>query len=548
MNDTMPDFGAMLGDMTQFLVIIAVAYVYMALCLSMIARKTATPGAGLAWIPVANLVLMARIARRSAIWGLLCLVPIFGLLALILLWMGIAEARGKPKWMGLLIIVPVVNLIVPALLAAGGESPVAPVPDRPLATGCTQCGAALTPGEAFCGECGARLAAPVPPPLPPRVGPRARGAVDTAPGGSGMKAVWVLVGIAALFGAWWMFKPPGAGRAGLVPELPKRLAGTIKEFPVDTAASAPARPTAVISHDLRGDPQSAARKKLPAAWLPPSVTVPRVQPYTESLTAARYQSAGAPGSTYVTVMQTVREEDYQTVAGAALTGAGAGAAQTRTQVQAPSGAGYEGVHVRGGASDVYVLRDLDPRIHIVIVVYSPSQDSRAVAERLTGNIGNGNGLADYPETQDSLAALPSVPPGMSLEGVMDYGADQFFSEPELQAALGGAQMAAQAKESLRQFMPERITVSQYRDAERREYFAYAGDFGGAAKSWWIWSLIRAFSSVAGATTGVAGTNEGITYVDKDTRIWIQRAGPRVVMMVAPAQAPPQNLAALAQGW
>lgn len=35
----------------------------------------------------------------------------------ILVWMGIAEERGKPNWWGILLIVPVVNLIVPGYLA-----------------------------------------------------------------------------------------------------------------------------------------------------------------------------------------------------------------------------------------------------------------------------------------------------------------------------------------------------------------------------------------------------------------------------------------------
>ena len=36
---------------------------------------------------------------------------------IILVWMGVAEARNKPSWWGILIIVPIVNLIVPGYLA-----------------------------------------------------------------------------------------------------------------------------------------------------------------------------------------------------------------------------------------------------------------------------------------------------------------------------------------------------------------------------------------------------------------------------------------------
>jgi predicted Na+-dependent transporter len=36
---------------------------------------------------------------------------------LIIVWMAIAEARSKPSWWGILVIVPVVNLIVFGYLA-----------------------------------------------------------------------------------------------------------------------------------------------------------------------------------------------------------------------------------------------------------------------------------------------------------------------------------------------------------------------------------------------------------------------------------------------
>ena len=35
----------------------------------------------------------------------------------IIVWMSIAEARGKPNWWGILLIVPIVGIIVPGYLA-----------------------------------------------------------------------------------------------------------------------------------------------------------------------------------------------------------------------------------------------------------------------------------------------------------------------------------------------------------------------------------------------------------------------------------------------
>jgi len=94
-----------------------VGYVYVALALQTIAQKTATPNGWLAWIPIVNIILMLSIAKKPMWWFLLFLVPLANIVVAIIVWMGIAEARGKPNWWGILTIVPVVNLIVPGYLA-----------------------------------------------------------------------------------------------------------------------------------------------------------------------------------------------------------------------------------------------------------------------------------------------------------------------------------------------------------------------------------------------------------------------------------------------
>ena len=79
--------GAALGAilLVSFLIIIA-SYIYGALALQTIAEKTRTENAWWAWVPIANAILLAKIAR-------------------------------KPNWWGILMIVPFVNLIVPGYLA-----------------------------------------------------------------------------------------------------------------------------------------------------------------------------------------------------------------------------------------------------------------------------------------------------------------------------------------------------------------------------------------------------------------------------------------------
>lgn len=92
-------------------------WIYWALATQTIARKTNTPKGWLAWVPIANLVLWAHIARKPVWWGLLCIIPVVNLVFMALVWMEIAEARKKPNWWGILMIVPGVQIIVPGYLA-----------------------------------------------------------------------------------------------------------------------------------------------------------------------------------------------------------------------------------------------------------------------------------------------------------------------------------------------------------------------------------------------------------------------------------------------
>lgn len=99
------------------------SYVYFAVCLQVIANKTDTKNGWLAWIPIANVYLMCKIAEKPWWWLLLCLIPIANVVFMVILWMNIAEARDKKRWLGILMIVPIANYVVPGHLAfSGGAS------------------------------------------------------------------------------------------------------------------------------------------------------------------------------------------------------------------------------------------------------------------------------------------------------------------------------------------------------------------------------------------------------------------------------------------
>jgi hypothetical protein len=105
------------GVVTFLLIFALLSDVYHALALQTIANKTSTENGWLAWIPIANVILMLNIARKPVWWIVLFFVPIANLVIAILVLMGIAEARNKPNWWGILWIVPVVGIVVPGYLA-----------------------------------------------------------------------------------------------------------------------------------------------------------------------------------------------------------------------------------------------------------------------------------------------------------------------------------------------------------------------------------------------------------------------------------------------
>jgi len=106
------------------LVFVVIIYIYCSLCLYLIAKKTNDEPAWLAWIPIASLFLMCKVAKVNYLWLLLVLasfIPIVGTLCMmglmVYLWYKISEARNKPGWLGVLVIIPLVSFVIMGYLA-----------------------------------------------------------------------------------------------------------------------------------------------------------------------------------------------------------------------------------------------------------------------------------------------------------------------------------------------------------------------------------------------------------------------------------------------
>jgi hypothetical protein len=114
---TKMDPALMAGMGMVVLIIFAVIYIYSSLCLYLIAKKLDVPAAWTAWIPIVQVWAFLRSAGKSLVWVLLLLVPLVNTIVGVYLWMCISENCGRNKWLGLLMLLPIVNLIYLGVLA-----------------------------------------------------------------------------------------------------------------------------------------------------------------------------------------------------------------------------------------------------------------------------------------------------------------------------------------------------------------------------------------------------------------------------------------------
>lgn len=109
------------GVFVVFLVVAIAAYIYFAIALQTTAKKLKEKDTWLAWIPIANLVLLSRLAKMHW-WPALLVIGLFipilnflaslGLMVFTIIWTWkICEARKQPGWFSLLVLIPLLGSI-----------------------------------------------------------------------------------------------------------------------------------------------------------------------------------------------------------------------------------------------------------------------------------------------------------------------------------------------------------------------------------------------------------------------------------------------------
>ncbi len=87
-------------------------YLFMAWCLWKIARDLRVGDEWMAWVPLINIFILFRVANRPAWSVLLLLIPVVNIVVLALVFMRLADRRGWVSIYGLLLFVPLVNFLV----------------------------------------------------------------------------------------------------------------------------------------------------------------------------------------------------------------------------------------------------------------------------------------------------------------------------------------------------------------------------------------------------------------------------------------------------
>lgn len=100
-----------------FAVVAILGYVYFSYSLQKIAGRTNTEDSWIAWIPILNVALMCRVAGKS-LWHMIgFFIPYVNVIMMAYIWGEISATLNKSKWLGLLMVIPVANLILPGYLA-----------------------------------------------------------------------------------------------------------------------------------------------------------------------------------------------------------------------------------------------------------------------------------------------------------------------------------------------------------------------------------------------------------------------------------------------
>ncbi|HXT64790.1 MAG TPA: zinc ribbon domain-containing protein [Pyrinomonadaceae bacterium] len=422
---------------------------------------------------------------------------------------------------------------------------------------CPKCGTPAAPGENFCRNCGTQLfaatSAPLPPTqiappaptitAPPPAPPSYQAPASVAPPKKRSKLMLgclVIIGLLGLGlvagGGYVWYRTSYTPPVRQAPAVPERAAGTLSEFPVDKDT----QPTSVETEALGGTTAKSETNST-TAKLPPGVTKSSLAKGATAMTSSTYKkipagstSPATGGDIYINVLTAIPGQTGFVDGIASSIKTSTGGTMTSVTVQSPKGATYAGSHIVGSQGNIYVLAKQGA--DIVIVLYGADPSVSSSVDNLAKNVGNGEGLIDYPETKESLWTLPAQTPSeLTLVQIST------ITGAQIESSIG---TNGDLPSEFRPFIPDRLTAARYNDSSKQEWAVLNLQYGSSFQAWRTWLLARSALGLGGGTTTTVRDVDGIYLNQEGKRVMLFQKGPYLIFMSGPTSAPLDRFVAL----
>ena len=327
------------------------------------------------------------------------------------------------------------------------------------------------------------------------------------------------------------------------PDIPQRAAGTMTEFPVDNDPNSPAKPSSVQTESLSGATAKAGSSS--STKLPPGIDRSKLSKGATTMTSSTYKpqpktpSSASPSDSsktdiYICVLTAKPNQPDFTDGLAASVVQAINGTRTGVKVQSPKGAVYTGSKIRSPQGNVYVLNKQGGEI--VILIYGADPSTQDVVDRLAQNVGNGEGLIDYPEVKESLWTLPATTPGdLMLQEIST------LSGAQIESSIGSG---GDLPSEMRPFIPEKLTGARYTDSGKQEWVALNLEYSSSFQAWRTWLLARSALGLSGAQTTTVRDVDALYLNQEGKRILVFQKGPYLIFLSGPSTATVDRLVAL----
>lgn len=109
MEDSSSGVAGLIGGLVGLVIGLGV-YLFFCYCCKVICEKCGHQPGILIWIPIVNIIPLLTIAKMPLWMIILLIIPLVNLVVAAIMWFKICEARHKPGWMVILVFIPLVNI------------------------------------------------------------------------------------------------------------------------------------------------------------------------------------------------------------------------------------------------------------------------------------------------------------------------------------------------------------------------------------------------------------------------------------------------------